>query len=216
MDTHLTRESWLMAGVQRITPIFAAQGHVVPAVRVSIGWSGSGQRSTHIGECWPTSRAADGVNQIFIVPSLDDAVQVLDVLTHELVHAVDDCQHGHGKEFKAIALSVGLQGPRMRSASAGERLKVRLTAIAAELGPFPHGALTRRPPRASKPNPPRAQCPQCDYQLAIPKKFLHFGRWLSLTPVVTWSGHENCTFTLGSINPFSGIDMIAALGSENH
>jgi len=159
MDAHLTRESWLIAGVERITPIFAAQGHVVPQVRVSIGWPGTGQRSTTIGECWPTGRSADGVNHIFIVPSLDDAVQVLDVLTHELVHAVDDCQHGHGKEFKEIALSVG----------------GRLTAIAAALGPFPHGKLSRRPPRALNPNPPRAKCPQCDYRLAIPKKFLHIG-----------------------------------------
>lgn len=175
MDAHNTRESWLIAGVERITPIFAAQGHEVPQVRVSIGWPGTGQRSTTIGECWPSSRATDGVNQIFIVPSLVDAVQVLDVLTHELVHAVDDCQHGHGKEFKEIALSVGLQGPRMRSASAGDRLKARLTVIAAELGAFPHGALTRRPPRAMNPNPPRAKCPQCEYRLAIPKKFLHMG-----------------------------------------
>lgn len=114
-------------------------------------------------------------NQIFIVPSLSDVVQVPDVLTHELVHAVDDCQHGHGKEFKEIALSVGLQGPRMRSASAGDKLKARLTEIAAELGPLPHGALTRRPPRARNPDPPRARCPQCDYRLAIPKKFLHMG-----------------------------------------
>ena len=175
MEAHPTRESWLMAGVERITPIFAARGHVVPTVRVSIGWPASGQRSTHIGECWPTSRDTDGVNQIFIVPSLSDVVQVLDVLTHELVHAVDDCQHGHGKEFKEIALSVGLQGPRMRSASAGDKLKARLAAIAAELGAFPHGALTRRPPRARNPDPPRARCPQCDYRLAIPKKFLHMG-----------------------------------------
>jgi len=175
VDTHTTREAWLMAGVERIARIFTARGHVVPPVRVSIGWSGSGQRSTHIGECWPTSRSADGVNQIFIVPSLGDAVQVLDVLTHELVHAVDDCQHGHGKQFKEIALSVGLQGPRMRHASAGEALRMRLQQIAAELGPFPHGALTRRPPRARNPDPPRARCQQCDYRLAIPKKFLHMG-----------------------------------------
>ena len=175
MENHITRESWLMAGVERITPIFAARGHVVPQVRVSIGWPASGQRSSHIGECWPTSRSDDGVNQIFIVPSLSDAVQVLDVLTHELVHAVDDCKHGHGKEFKAIALSVGLEGPRMRSASAGQLLRGRLTAIAAALGPFPHGKLSRRPPRAMNPNPPRAKCPQCEYRLAIPKKFLHIG-----------------------------------------
>ena len=175
MQQHSMREAWLQAGVECIRPIFEARGHVVPPVRVSVGWSASGQRSRVIGECWPTARAADGMNQIFIVPSLGEAVQVLDVLAHELVHAVDDCEHGHGREFKAIALSVGLVGPRMLHACAGPALKARLTAIAAELGPFPHGALSRRAPRAANRNPPRAKCPQCDYRLAIPRKFLHLG-----------------------------------------
>jgi hypothetical protein len=175
MVIHPTREAWLLAAVEKITPIFASRGHVVPPVKVSIGWSGSGQRSSTIGECWSTNSSADKVNQIFIVPSLGDAVQVLDVLTHELVHAVDDCEHRHGKEFKEIALSIGMVGPKMRTAIAGPVLKARLAAIAAELGPFPHGALKRRPPRATNLNPPRAKCPQCDYKLAIPKRFLHLG-----------------------------------------
>jgi len=170
-----TRESWLQAGVQLLTPVFTEQGHTVPPVRVSVGWSGSGQRSRVIGECWPTARADDGVNQVFIVPVLTDAVRVLDVLTHELVHAVDDCKHGHGREFKEIALSVGLVGPKMREAHAGEQLNVRLQALATELGAYPHARLSPRAPRTSNPNPPRAKCPQCDYRLAIPKKFLHLG-----------------------------------------
>ena len=28
-----------------------------------------------------------------------DAVEVLDTLLHELIHAVDDCEHKHGKAF---------------------------------------------------------------------------------------------------------------------
>ncbi len=48
---HAIREAWLLAGVELITPIFAARGHSVPPVKVSMGGPGSGQRSTHIGEC---------------------------------------------------------------------------------------------------------------------------------------------------------------------
>lgn len=172
---HPTREAWLLAGVEHLTLIFLRQGHVVPPVRVSIGWAASGQRSHTIGECWPRSRAADQINQIFIVPSLGDPVEVLDVLTHELVHAVDDCKHSHGREFRKIALSVGLQGPMMRQARAGDALKAQLQEIAVELGPFPHGALTRRAPRVRDLDPPRAKCPKCDYRLRIPKKFLALG-----------------------------------------
>ena len=112
IQNHSTREAWLMAGVERIKLIFEAQCHVVPPVRVSIGWPSAGQRSTHIGECWPSTRAADGVNQIFIVPSLSDAVQVLDVLTHELVHAVDDCETATARNSRRSRLAWAWWGRR--------------------------------------------------------------------------------------------------------
>ncbi len=74
-----------------------------------------------------------------------DPVEVLDKLTHESVHAVDDCQHRHGKEFKEIARAVGLQGKK-REASAGPQLRLRLESIATvmitELGPYPNAKLS--------------------------------------------------------------------------
>ena len=63
---------------------------------------------------------------------------------HELAHAVDDCEHKHGKEFAEIAKLVGLEGD-MKSASAGYDLKVRLKGIAAKLGPYPQSALIKAP-----------------------------------------------------------------------
>jgi len=71
-------------------------------------------------------------------------------------------------------LSVGLQG-KMRYASAGDALKERLTRIAAEIGPFPHGTLARKPPRPRPADPPRARCRNCGYQLAIPRRYLQYG-----------------------------------------
>ena len=78
-----------------------------------------------MGQCWSRQSSSNEQNQIFISPVLHDDVEVLDTLVHELVHAVDDCQHKHGKEFKAIALSLGLKGP-MRSADAGPELRQTL------------------------------------------------------------------------------------------
>ena len=68
-------------------------------------------RSGHIGQCWSTKSSAKGINQIFISPTLGDAYDVIDTLVHELVHALDDCQNKHGKEFKKIALKMGMKGP---------------------------------------------------------------------------------------------------------
>ena len=43
--TSPTRENWLLTGVDRLRPLFRAQGHEVPEVKVSVGWPATGQRS---------------------------------------------------------------------------------------------------------------------------------------------------------------------------
>jgi hypothetical protein len=101
-------------------------------------------------------------------------VLVLDTLVHELVHAVDDCENKHGKEFKKIALSLGMIGP-MRSAGAGPALKAKLAELSAQLGHYPHGGL-HISTRLSKRSPrPRAKCKSCGFEVPMYKKFLAFG-----------------------------------------
>ncbi len=109
-----TREAWLEAAVRQLTPIFANAGYAIPHCRVLCGFASSGVRSGHVGQCWSTRSSKDGMNQIFISPALEDPIEVLDTLVHELVHAVDDCQHKHGKEFKNMAMKSGMVCP-MRS-----------------------------------------------------------------------------------------------------
>jgi hypothetical protein len=101
-------------------------------------------------------------------------VEVLDTLVHELVHAVDDCQHKHGKEFKKIALSLGMVGP-MRSAGAGPDLKEKLVEIAKTLGPYPHGKLKVTHRKVVSRSRPRAKCPDCGFQVPMLKRFLAYG-----------------------------------------
>ena len=136
-----TREAWLESAVRELAPLFDKIGHRIPVCRVSCGFASTGVKSGHIGQCWSTRSSEDGVNQIFISPSLSAAVTVLDTLVHELVHAVDDCEHKHGKEFKKIAIGIGLEGP-MRSAGAGPALMDKLKLLALKLGPYPHAKLS--------------------------------------------------------------------------
>jgi len=95
-------------------------------------------------------------------------------LVHELVHAVDDCQHKHGKEFKKIALSLGMKGP-MRSAEAGPELKKRLEEMALKLGPYPHGKLKQSLKKTVRKARARARCPECNYEVPMYKRFLSYG-----------------------------------------
>jgi formylmethanofuran dehydrogenase subunit E len=100
---------------------------------------------------------------------------VLDTLTHEIVHAVDDCKNGHGEKFKEIALAVGLKGP-MRSAGANESLRQELARIAEKLGKYPHPRLSvpSGSPRAQTKRP-GAKCSKCGYEVVMLKKFIPMG-----------------------------------------
>ena len=135
-QSHTTRESWLQAAVHALEPTFSKAGFAIPPVKVSCGWPASSSPRTTLGQCWPKERSGDMVNEIFVSPKIEDPVDVLDTLVHELCHAIDDCHSGHGQDFKEIAQCVGLEGPA-RSAHASEELKVRLMMVAERLGQYP-------------------------------------------------------------------------------
>ncbi|AYN57022.1 SprT-like protease [Microbacterium phage Vitas] len=141
MTNHTTREAWLHAAVAELNVLFQREGYDVPDVKVSVGWPHGGRKNT-IGQCFPGGLAGDGIGQVFISPILDDAVRILDVLLHELVHAINHTkgENGHGKPFSTIAKKVGLTG-KMTATVASDELKVELEAIAQSLGTFPHSAL---------------------------------------------------------------------------
>ena len=192
MTKHTTRETWLLAAVDLLRPVFLAKHHVIPKeVMVSCGFASTGTRSHHIGQCWSRQSSTNDKNQIFISPALHEPVEVLDTLVHELVHAIDDCEHKHGKEFKKIALSLGMKGP-MRSADAGPELKEKLTQIAKELGVYPHGKLLVTHHKAVSRARARAKCPECGFQVPMYRKFLAYGPPLcpkdkiEMTPVGDW------------------------------
>ena len=175
----LTREAWLLFAVGHIAPIFNESGYTVPRVRVACAIPATSKRGSAVGQCWPTTRSEDLVNEIYISPVHSDPVEVLDTLTHELVHAVDDCQHRHGKEFKEIALAVGLQG-KMREASAGPQLRLRLQSIATvmttELGPYPHAKLAVGGTIYEQSRKPaRAECPRCKFKISMLRQYLDVG-----------------------------------------
>ena len=137
----INREAWLQEAVRRLEPIFSKAGYAIPPVRVSCGFPASSSPRTTLGQCWPRERSGDGVNEIFISPKLDEPVQLLDTLVHELCHAVDDCFSGHGGLFEdeldgvpgstmmVIILQALLRGNRLLPLTDGapNRIPTRLT-----------------------------------------------------------------------------------------
>ncbi|MFC0623794.1 transcription elongation protein SprT [Kribbella deserti] len=179
--THTTRESWLIAAVEALTPMFTELGHEVPPVRISVGFpSGKGSRAKAIGQCWHGSAAADGLGQVFVSPILGDVIDVLETVAHELVHAINHANgdNGHGRPFAKIAKKLGFEAP-MTSSPASEELKAKLREIAAGLGEYPHAALTDAVLTIKKQGTRMllVKCPddECGYQVRTTAKWLAIG-----------------------------------------
>jgi hypothetical protein len=140
---HANREDYLEAAVDIFSEWFAMAGSVeLPAVRVSCGFHGGRGSKKWIGSCWDANAAKDKKSNIFISPLIDDSLQVLATLAHELVHAVLGHKEGHGAKFKSLALLIGLRG-KMTATYAGTTLEnfIRDEIVAKE-GNYPHAALS--------------------------------------------------------------------------
>lgn len=145
MAIQLDREGWLIEAAGFILDdIFAPAGIDRPerAFRVSVGFpSNRGNKNGKvIASCWKAAASADGANEIFVSPTESDSVKILASLVHELVHYVDDCEHGHRGPFASMARSVGLAGP-LTATTAGAALADKLAEIVETLGPIPHAKL---------------------------------------------------------------------------
>lgn len=179
-NNYSTREAWLVAAVEALSPLFAEIGETVPAVKVSVGWPGGrGRKNSVIGQCWHKDAATDGVAQIFVSPVLDDAGRVLDVLAHEIVHAIDENASGHRGRFAKIAKGIGLTG-KMTATTAGPALGATLDAIATDLGAYPHAALTDPSAAADGPKKQgtrmiKLEAPCCGYTARTTRKWIEVG-----------------------------------------
>jgi hypothetical protein len=173
---HRTREAWLTSAVAALSPSFAAIGAPLPPVRVSVGWPGgsSRKRANVIGQCWAPGAASDGVQQIYVSPAIDDSAVVLSTLVHELVHAADNCEHGHRGRFAKVAKQLGLEGP-MPATHAGDKLAASLKTLSTKLGAYPHAALVTTAKSSAPKQTTRmikVECPTSGYVVRTTRKWL--------------------------------------------
>ena len=145
---HKYAEVWLHEAVELMRPRFAAAGYVIPPVHLSVGFSVYGYRVNTkrliFGTCSSRKMDKDGINQIFISPVLDDPIQVLSTLAHELVHAIDDCKHSHGPVFQQISKDLKLTDCRAVSMIDFLETVKFYRWMLDELGRYPRGGYHRR------------------------------------------------------------------------
>lgn len=174
------REEWLSLAVKKVSALLEERCEIeVPAVHVSVGWPSSrglSEKKRAIGECWKPTTSVDGVSHVFISPILDDPVQILGTLAHELIHAWDKGEHGHRGPFVKVAREFGLVKPWTATGVDAELLRPALEEIVADLGPYPHSKIT--PSLQRKVQTTRmikVQCPVCGYTVRTTQKWLDVG-----------------------------------------
>ncbi len=175
-----TREEWLEKAIDALAKrVFIPAGCPLPPIKVAIGFpSGKGvsKKRRVVGQCWPRKASDDGLNQVFLNPTLTSAEQFVDVLAHELVHAVDDCRSGHKGEFLTIRKSVGLTKGIPSAASAGPELLATIDEVCRGLGPLPHATLhTVDNEKKQGTRLLKVECFACGYTCRITAKWVELG-----------------------------------------
>ena len=167
----LTREEWLQAGINGLKEMFAEIGETVPEVYVSVGFpKGSRGKGKAIGQCHPSALSGDEKAHIFIHPMLTDSARVLDVLAHEMIHALDNCESGHMGRFAKVAKAFGLEG-KMTATVAGAELTERLNALVEQLGEYPH-ALLKESGKKQSTRMIKCECYSCGYIARTSSKWI--------------------------------------------
>jgi hypothetical protein len=139
--TQALREQWLNNAVTSVRGIFHANGFPIPDhIRVSCGFPSKRARSLYrnVGEHFSPDASEDATHQIFISPVLDDSVEVLGVLMHELSHAVTGSTHG--TSFKQCVRKVWLEGS-LTQTKVGKQFRENFAPILESLGIYPHAKL---------------------------------------------------------------------------
>lgn len=172
-----TREGWLQQLAELVRPWFVGVELEVPAVRIGVGFTSKGARSTRIGECWHPAASADKVPELFVHPTLHEPLKVAETLIHELIHAALPPDAKHGPQFKRPALALGLTG-RMTATTAGDELIARLSPVLEQLGPYPHAAFRPRVNGTSSTGPKQStrmvkcECATCGYIVRTSRKWI--------------------------------------------
>ena len=176
MQKFSERESWLAAAAVMLQhEVFPAAG-IEPvewekrkyrvACGFPIGYRGSRTGKVIMGQAFDPSISADGSFEVFINPIIDDEVEVLNVLCHELGHVEAGIQCGHRGRFASTARKIGLVGA-MTATVPGDELRGKLQRIAADLGSYPHAKVD---PNARKKQGTRLlklQCSDCGWTARV-------------------------------------------------
>lgn len=131
-----TREEWLMAAKDFLQARIFRAWEFPDNIKVSCGPCGK----KAIGLCYSKKCSELGYIEIFISPNENEELRILDILAHELIHAILGVDKKHGPKFGKIAEEIGLLEP-WKATTASTELKEELKLFVSDLGKYPHAKM---------------------------------------------------------------------------
>ena len=170
-----SREAWMLQAVEELRPLFAEAGAPIPEkVRVSVGWPGGrGKKQGVVGQCWARESVADGIVAIFVSPVRVKPLDVLETLTHELVHATG--VHNHKGPFAKLGAKVGLVGaPAWTGTAIHPAALERFQKLAEKLGAYDHATINpgEQGQVVQSTRMLKVQCPDCGCVVRMTRKWI--------------------------------------------
>ena len=139
-----SKETYIKAAFEKIIPLFRESGLPIDEIDERLQIKFADIRPKWAGSCqsWTSGYYPQEEHEILICNTIDNGFDAIDVLIHEVCHAIQFHLYGdevrpHGKEFKVIAEAVGLTG-KMTCASANHDLGIKIKKWEKEIGIFPH------------------------------------------------------------------------------
>lgn len=189
MQIKLTREQWLIEIATmicndiiqpQIDKIYGKGAKQIPPFKFSMSFI---RAKKVLAECYVRAVSSESFNEIFVTTRIDDSLQILAAVCHELLHAYDDCESGHQGFFAATARAIGLIGP-LRSTVASALLASQLKEFINIYGDIPHARMDIDPKQKGR-NNNKLTCSNCDFKANLSSKqcdAIDYGFYVGSTP----------------------------------
>jgi len=177
----MNRETWLNMMIDKAVPMFDKSGFKISEIRSKLKVSCSmmiGQRKSSkfgaIGQHLPTEWNKEKNHEMLISPTLENGIQVVGVLIHEMCHAIQRHMYGntvgaHGKEFRKIAHSVLLTG-KMTATTESPELKIIIENWINEIGKYPHSEINLKGRKKQTTRNHKVECQSCEWSFRTSNK----------------------------------------------
>jgi len=176
---NITREEYLIKCSKLLAPLFINKGYEIPEnIRFTCGLPSRGafgKNKRTIGQCWDSSVSSDSTIEIMISPTIDNTLNVVGTLLHEMVHAVVGNEAGHKKPFKDCAVAVGLTGKMTATVNTPELDDFINNTIIENIGTYPHAKIDYTQQKKQTTRMIKATCVDCDYVIRTSQKWVDLG-----------------------------------------